>query len=544
MNAVRIYFWKEWREQRATLVVLAVVLLCAVGILAAVLPTETLRHPAAFTGIIGLTLLATLMSIGSDLLARERQLGAIGFLERLPAGLGTVFWGKLCAFLVVLLVALAYGSLLAGAAALLRTGGLPQAPFEELPVWLPAAVLALSLWVFAVSAWMPSGALTFPATLFLLVCLAWPVLLTFKSNSYYPLFRPTLSESVAFLASCIVGAPVSAWTAFVVGSRRGRSRRLAGLSGLFVAALFFLPAWAWAGLRYVQLERTPFKIERVLLGPGGRHAFVTLVRHPSGDPHSPDENLHRSAVVVDLERREGRLAGTLDKSSFMEERAYSRRRTFLEPFLEPGCPRFVLLDRGADETHYEVWDGRTASLLEGLEPDFRPPIEPHLADFGVSEVPSWSWVRWAGLGHVLTFVDDERRRVEIYRDPVSGLVLDRARILSELGVVHSRVEVRVRQGRWLVANPGRLTWVDPTTAETADTGCIAQGEGIGPSVTDGRVLLIGERGVFLLDPETCERKQIRILPDRDGTLSYLRPLPWGSRYGATCRPWSSWVRAD
>ena len=83
MINVSVYFWKEWREQRGPLAVLAVVLLCAVAIVTAILPRETLFHPVSCAGVVGLTVLAMLMSVGSDLLARERQHGAIGFLERL-----------------------------------------------------------------------------------------------------------------------------------------------------------------------------------------------------------------------------------------------------------------------------------------------------------------------------------------------------------------------------------------------------------------------------------------------------------------------------
>ena len=59
-----------------------------------------------------------------------------------------------------------------------------------------------------------------------LVCLAWPALLAAKSDSFSnPLYWPTYPQRTWFFTLCIVGAPISAWAAFVVGSRRGRSPR-------------------------------------------------------------------------------------------------------------------------------------------------------------------------------------------------------------------------------------------------------------------------------------------------------------------------------
>ena len=125
MNHLNVYLWKEWREQRGNLALLALLLLAAVAALTALLPPETLRDPITFNGIVGLSMMATLMSVGSDLMARERQLGAMAFLERLPAGLGTAFSGKLCTFALVMAGSTLYGAALAGGATL-RAHGTPS----------------------------------------------------------------------------------------------------------------------------------------------------------------------------------------------------------------------------------------------------------------------------------------------------------------------------------------------------------------------------------------------------------------------------------
>jgi hypothetical protein len=291
------------------------------------------------------------------------------------------------------------------------------------------------------------------------------------------------------------------------------------LAGLSVAVLTFLPAWTWAGLRYAQLKRAPFEILSVSLGLDGHYAFVNLERR--------HESNRFSALVLDLDRHDWRLAGELDESAFVEERSYGRSKAFIET----GCPSFVLSDRSPIGTRYESWDGRTACMLRVLEDPWREPgpaIGPSAADFGMPEAPSGARVSWAGLGHRLSFRGEKGKAVVLYRDPVSGLVLDRAEILAGMGLVHSNCEVRVRPGRWLVTAPGRLSWVDAVSAETEDAGCIGKGEYVGPFVTDGRLMLIGPDGVSLLDPETCGRTTIRVLSDRDVSITHVNPMPWGS----------------
>ena len=352
----------------------------------------------------------------------------------------------------------------------------------------------------------PSGALTFPATVFFLVCLAWPALLAAKSNPVSaPLFWPTQWQSIVFFVLTIAGAPVSAWAAFVIGSNRGRSRRRAGLVGLSVAALFFLPAWAWAGLRYAQLKRAPFKIESVAMGTGGNYAFVNLVRHPTQDPLSrTDNNLHYSALLVDITNREWRLAGKLDRSAFVPEHAYQRSKALLDS----DCPRFFLVDRSVNGEPVQGWDGLTARVSENCEPTRTPAYGPYPADFGVLKPPAGYRVHWAGLGHELRFRDDDRDIVQIFRDPLSGLVLDSAEIQSEL----NWISVRIRKDRWLCSHHGGLTWVDPSSGETTETGCDTSGLLLGPSITDGRVVLIGRDGLVCWTLRAANARRFACFP--------------------------------
>ena len=367
---------------------------------------------------------------------------------------------------------------------------------------------------------MPSGALTFPASVFLLACLAWPAWLAARDHGLFP-SGPT--ERAAFFALAIAGAPVSAWAAFVVGSRRGRSRKRAGWIGLSVAVLFFLPTWAWAGLRYARLKTAPFSIESVMIGEGGKYAFLNLVRHPSLDPISAaGDGVHYTAAVLNLEDGSWRLAGHPDQSAFVPERAYQRNLALTKET----CERLRLVQRGKGG-EYEAWDGATGRPIPGPLKASGPPDEVTPADFGLDRFPPSSRLRWAGLGQRLLFRDEAGRLVGIYRDPRGDLWLNHSAIVRPKRVSAANSDVRVRNGAWLVAETGLLQRLDLTSGVVTDTGCLKPGERIGPSMTDGRVVLVGERELWMLDPDTCGRTPIRILPEH-GSICALVPRPWGS----------------
>jgi hypothetical protein len=507
MKTSSIYLWKEWREQRATLGLLALVLLGGVAVLVAVIPRELVRDPFVMQWAVGLTLIATVMSVGSDLFARERQHGALAFLERVPRGLGSAFRGKLCFFAFALLAALVYGSVLECCAVLVRTGEWPHGLFDGAPLWIPAVAVGTSLWVFALSAWMPSSALTLPATVLFLAIFAWPALLAARGVE---LFRPTTTQGIVFFALCAIGAPVSAWASFVIGSRRGRSRARAALVGACVAAPFFLPAWIWAGMRYAEVERAPREVLCAWIGPNGHYAFLDIARRePSGA--SVDESARFegiSAVTVDLERADWRFQGDVDASSFIDSLSHYRRQAWLGY-----SPRRCLaLHEGSTllSAIRAIVDTSTARELPSDDARFDSVDGPSPADFGLSVEPPSYHIRWAGLGQVISFWSPgDKVGHEIFRDPARKLVIDRARLFPHHPSIMS--DVRVRPGRWLAREGLAWTFVDPSSGKSEFATCIANKEQLGPSLDDGRFVLIARDGLCLLDPDTGAREPIRIV---------------------------------
>jgi hypothetical protein len=498
MNSLAVNLSKEWREQRGALGVLAIVALGAVGVAAATLSRATLQDPLVAQWIVGLTVLGTVMSIGADLLARERQRG-LEFLARIPHGLERAARGKLCFFALALFGAFAYGALLAAGASFARTSALPIGALDNASLWLPIA-LAVSLWVFAVSAWMPNSALTLPATALFLGVFAFPAVLAVVEDA---VFRPTPLECLVFIALCTAGAPVSAWASFVIGSRRGGSRTRAALIGIAAAVPFFAPAWIWAGARYVALRNAPFEIVNGWVGPDEHYAFLNLSRvAPRGTPKERMSQYETAtALIVDLDRGESRFAGKLDLSGFVESRWSFRRHTFLE---STACNRVTLYE--TDVLNRKELDCVTASEL--ADDNYSEPSNgPTPVDFGLSIAPKAYTIRWAGLGQLLDYHDGDKQRFEIYRDPERGLNVERTKLLPDERN-REYFDIRIRPGRWLVRKQVTWMWIDPTSGATEPLACVAPKETIGPSVDDGRFVLIANGAVFLLDPETGERQGI------------------------------------
>jgi hypothetical protein len=548
MNTLSTYLWKEWREQRATLGVLAAVLLAGVTAVVAVLPAKHADDPLVFQGAIAIA------STGSDLLARERSGPGLGFLERAPAGLAMAFRAKLVFFALALFSAATYGALLATAAALLRSGELPQRLLDGPSPWLLAILLGVSLWVFAVSAWMPASALTFPGTVLLLAALAWPAVLAANGD---PLYKPTPSQVLVFAFLCLAGAPISAWAAFVLGSRRGRSRRWASIAGLSVAAIFFAPAWAWAAGRYSSLVNASFEILQGWVGPNGRHAFLTLTRRPP--QRVPQDQAHGwenrcTAVLVDLKQHAWQIPGSMDASAFIEDMSRQSRRVRCDERL---VLKLQLVDSNlgaVDYDHQSVYGTNTAQLLSLKEIGATHAQDPSPLDFGLSVVPRTFSLYWSGLGHRLSFLEEsvtgDKHWTCLYRNLAGTIVVERDSIVPRDNHGNSEGEVRIRPGRWLVRIGKKWYSVDPITCQRDPLSGFREGDSIGPILEDGRVLLASGGAAYLLDPDTGQRIGLTVTGrgefevdhiDRFGVPSgAVYPLPvdrptilglWGPRAG-------------
>ncbi len=501
MKVLATYLWKEWREQRATLLVLAAVMLAGVVAVSSALPRAALGDPLAFQGIVAFTLIATAISLGSDLLARERQSGTIAFLDRLPAGLEAAFRGKLGFLAASLLCAGVYGVLLAAGAAWIRGGALAPGLLDGSAAWALGAFVFLSLWVFSVSAWIPGSALAFPATLMLLAACAWPAVASVMSA---PRSSPTPWQALLFGVLCVAGAPASAWASFVVGSRLGRTRRVAAFAGLSVAAICFLPSWVWAAARYLEHASAPFEIRHGWVGSGGRYLFLDLARRePAGAQAANDARGQRSsALVLDLQTGSWSPLGAVDSSAVLPHKDFFRREAWLGSV---PCARFRLLGEGGQE---RILDGATARELPATEAGMPPAPQPTPSDFGLEREPRTYSIRPAGLGQMLVF-QREGENVALYRDPASGTVVDAA-TLPGAGGAGALIDVRIRPGRWLARRERTRDWVwlEPLTCQSGCLESVGRGEQVGPSVDDGRIVVVSHGQAVLVDPDSGRREGI------------------------------------
>lgn len=515
MNTLAVNLSKEWREQRPTLAALALVSLAAVGVACACVPRLLMRDPLVAQWIVGLTVLSTVMSIGADLLPRERQRG-LALLARIPHGLERAVRGKLCFFALALFGAFAYGSLLAAGASLARTGQLPTGSFGAAPLWLPLA-LAVSLWVFAVSSWMPNSALTLPAAALFLAVFAWPAALALTGGTA---FRPTPDQAVAFVALCTAGAPVSAWASFVVGSRRGRSRARAALIGIAFAVPFFAPAWAWAGVRYHEHVTRPLSIFRAQLGTNPRLVFLDLATQSREETRGSRDDESLTAMIVDLELGAPKFEGPRDSSAFVEDEMFRRYDSFLGL---AGCPRFTLYRPGADDPGL-TFDGATGESTPSSRVALGPAL-PTPADFGCPGMHDRFSIRWAGCGQVMRFSDGAVTRT-LYRDVERKLVVDGAALGRSVGT--ELAEVRIRPGRWLVHAARNWSWFDPIALQCAPLTMLGAKERLGPSLSDGRFLLTADDALWIFDPESNAREPVNVLGLEPGDVPYISTWHYGS----------------
>jgi hypothetical protein len=189
---------------------------------------------------------AALLAIGTARLPEDAGARRRHFHERLPGGLATVFRAKLVFFALSLEAAAAYGLLLGYGVAYLTEAGPMSVAFDRMTVFFLLPALGASLWTFAVSAWVPRGALAFP------VACSWVALLCWPAWFYYADFEWVGSlvwEPLVFFALCLVGSIVTARVSFVSGYAREGNHARAALLGVLTAVPFLAPSWGWAALR-------------------------------------------------------------------------------------------------------------------------------------------------------------------------------------------------------------------------------------------------------------------------------------------------------
>jgi len=480
MNLWRAYLWKEWREQRAGVVGVLLVVPLLFALAAATTwigESSFLREALRPELAAAVGALLALLVIGAELLPIERRRDTLGFLERLPGSLSAAFRAKLVFFALTTVLAALYAALLAVSIAWLWRGTSPLA--IEASGWMQALrfvlpTLGIATWVFAVSAWVPRGTMAFPAAVLCIAVLCWPAWLLFGAVG--PL-RPLAWEPAAFLGVCALGACVSAGVSFVHGARQRGSLRRAGILGLGTAALLLAPSWAWTALRI--------------------HAYTSV------DPESADFHIQSARLGADGTRVELQACRELPCDDGVRRRVDGPTHTLL-----------VDLDRGS----WEPATGRVASAAPSTELTNGRPLQAE--DFGLP--PGTSMGPAAGFGFAATLAAPADERTGWF-DPFTCQFVSRAH-LERLGFARTGMRCWIGPSGWLVVDQvARLHYrwspVDGRPVEALRS--FSPGDGITTMLLDGRVLACGDGNVFVVDLATDQRQEVRLQGFETGCIERL-----------------------
>jgi hypothetical protein len=246
MNLLLPHIWKEWREQRVAVLGLAIGLPFLVVTLAW-LPA-LLGRPVRLSAVetAAAAAFAVVLAIGTGLLPDDSGPQRRRFLERLPGGLTTAFRAKLVFFALSLEAGALYGLLLGWTASFLLTGGDSSLDLGRPTVFFLMPALGASLWAFAVSAWVPRGALAFPVACSWIALLCWPAWFYYADPSWV---ASMVWQPIAFFALCLVGSVVTARISFVCGHTQEGSHGRAAWLGCLTALPFLAPAWGFTAMR-------------------------------------------------------------------------------------------------------------------------------------------------------------------------------------------------------------------------------------------------------------------------------------------------------
>ncbi|HEX5137932.1 MAG TPA: hypothetical protein VFY93_13225 [Planctomycetota bacterium] len=475
-----VCLWKEWRDHRAVLLGMVLIVPLLLALLALALPRKMFDHPGFADNTAVACLAILVISLATDLVPGEARRGHRVFLERLPGGLRAPFLAKLVLFVASALVFTAFGYASGAETCYLVCGAVPSLFSAGPTTW----ILALAaLWTFALSCALPRGALSLPAAGALALVVGLPILVCREIEPTTGVPSLFTSWSVALWAA---GAVVAAWLAI----RRTALLR-AGGACLAVGAVCAVPFWADA-VHYVTCPEP--RIWEGWLGEGGRYAFVECMRQVP--PGTQGRARPLPPLVVDL--RDG------TSRELSADRAYwlhgLSREGFPQRFISLGSQMFdARTAEPANPRQDEIRDALRAAAPSRLPGGrrmwvFGNHLEADGLDGGVEVLENRWWSDFCrGQGGEVNghrIYDATRRRY--YERNALGL-----RLLQNLWV---------RAGRWLVkrAERGQYELLDP------DTGEFAPAVGFGPKdwacamLDDGRMIVKRDGALLLLDPETGE----------------------------------------
>jgi hypothetical protein len=474
-----MYLWKEWREQRAAVLALAIVLPALVLTISASMPRKFLGDATFTAAVVLIALAATLVAIVGELLTADRHVRG-PWLERLPGGLPAAFPAKLLVFGLATVAALAtgfalglVGTFLEGREVLARACA--SILEEEALGGIFGVGLVLACWTFAASAWCTRGMLALCAGAVLAAGLGWPVMMHGALG-----YQADAWELAAALAVLVGGALVSAWVGFVHGQRLGRGVAARALRGIGTGALCVLPVWGWSLHRTAERERLVLAeadVDGVWVFQDGRKALLAAWmqgEHWEGAYH---------VVLADLERGTWQRMGGRN-SGFT---AYWSEEH--EPLAEPDL---IGVFR---DSEWRVLDARDASP--------RPSAE--LGD------PEDS-VTIQDAGHGWYYLEDDLATT-VYVDPYHDLALTPAEL--ELSVY----AVSIGPDGWLIDTYGSGWFEYLPDSGLRPAPWLSAVYELGPALADGRVLAVADGwSAVLVDPRARSVSHLTI-PGTDHVYS-------------------------
>jgi len=477
------HIWKEWREQRASLAQITIVVAIGFVMAALLLPTELLENAVVGHIAASIPLIILCGTVVPDLLSRERKKGGLEFLARTPGGLRNAWMAKLV-FAILIVVATALGGEFA-----------TQLIFEPLEsvnrtIWTPLGdptalliIVTLIVWTFATSAWLSNGLLALPCAVILTMATIAPAL--WMSTG----FNASRVQGI-FYALVPLGAAIGlcgSWFAFVSGPRRGRSNRWITAVGAGCCVLGLVPSLAPAAIRASFPPRECF-VQPVALNDDGTFLFNRVIRTTAdGDDD------HVTAFEVDLATRRVRQLGE-DGERVAFQRGHQMRHT---PPLQW---------RGLDAQVVRVSDFRSIVLPQSDAA--APRHHPSPADFGRADVTSRFAVGCEGSGHSLA-VHQGQSTTRYFRDRSGERVFSLEQLTALAPELSITSAVVTASDTWLVRDAQFVWWWldvrdgshERCTALEVELGSLAK---FGPATLSGELLVADGGGLKLLDATTHE----------------------------------------
>ena len=478
---VRAQLRREMRTQWSALLSLSLTLLgLVIGILIAT-RRDLFSDEIGLHVVLGCSFTAALLILGSECVAGELARGTLASVARTPGGLRSAFWSKLFLFGAGVLLSSSLGPLLYAA---LEGGDLAPAqrllalPFHEVAVlaYVVLPAVGLALWVFAASAWTPSGVLALPTAVLISLALAAAFWFTPRPFQEFALHG---EDALFFVPAYLVGGFLAARGSMLHGPVDPAARGRAALAGLGASAWVLTPAFLIVALRpdlsSLVLLPSSVRIHNAVLSPAEDHLLLR-VSQPAG--FMPWLGLRSPRL--------GRLWAAL-------------------PHGKARITRGVRVGIGTGD-----WEWNRATTPPEESPGPRQAWKkwselPDLSRHGLT--PQAIASMWCGLGRIVYPGQGEE---PLLWDPVRDLVVPYASVVDP----DLLEQVLVRRTDWLVrrATPEAdqpLTWFrfDPLAA----TWEVARGIGFSsllgsPVLADDRVISNGAvEGAVLVDPVSGRR---------------------------------------